>query len=95
MPAYLIALVNVTDPAGFQEYAALAGPIAAKHGCRYLVRGGAKTMLEGELPYDRIVVAEYPDVAAAKRFYHSAEYQDARRKRLAAGTVNMVLIEGA
>ena len=95
MPAYLIAQVNVTDPARFQEYARLAGPIAAKHGCRYLVRGGAKIVLEGNLPYDRIVVAEYPDIESARRFYDSAEYQAARQKRLGAGEVNMVLIEGA
>ena len=95
MPAYLIAQVNVTDPVKFQEYAKLAAPIAARHGGKYLVRGGARVELEGTIPFSRIVVAEYPDVESAKRFYYSPEYQAAREKRLGAAEVNMVIVEGA
>ena len=95
MPAYIIAQVNVTDPQKYQEYAKLAGPANAKYGGRFLVRGGAKTALEGDIPFQRIVVTEFPDVAAAKRFYHSVEYQAARQNRLGAAEFNMVVVEGA
>jgi uncharacterized protein (DUF1330 family) len=80
MPAYIIAQVNITDPQKYQEYAKLAGPATAKYGGRFLVRGGARTEMEGSIPYQRIVVTEYPDVEAAKRFYNSPEYQAARAK---------------
>ena len=95
MPAYVVTLVNVTDPEKFQEYGKLAGPISARYGGRFLVRGGPKTALEGDIPYARIVVVEFPDVAAAKRFYDCPEYQEAKAKRLGAADFNMVIVEGA
>lgn len=95
MPAYIIAQINVTDPAKYQEYAKLAGPATAKYGGRFLVRGGAKTDLEGRIPYQRIVVTEFADVEAAKRFYNSPEYQAAREKRLGGADFNMMVIEGS
>ena len=95
MPAYIIAQINITDPEKYQEYAKLAGPAGAKYGGRFLVRGGAKTTLEGEIPYQRIVINEFPDVEAAKKFYHSVEYQAAKAKRLGAADFNMVIVEGA
>jgi uncharacterized protein (DUF1330 family) len=95
MPAYIIAQVNVTDPAKYQEYAKLAGPATQKYGGRFLVRGGAKTTMEGDIPFQRIVVNEFPDVEAAKRFYNSVEYQAAKQKRLGAADFNMIIVEGA
>ena len=95
MPAYVIAQVNVTDPAKYQEYAKLAGPANIKYGGKFLVRGGKKTVLEGNIPYERIVINEFPDVEAAKRFYNSVEYQAARQKRLGAADFNMMVVEGA
>ena len=95
MPAYIIAQINIRDPQKYQEYAKLAGPAAAKYGGRYLVRGGAKAELEGSIPYQRIVVTEFKDVEAARRFYNSPEYQQARAKRAGAADFNMVVVEGA
>ena len=94
MPAYIIAQITVTDPQKYQEYVKLAGPANAKYGGRYVVRGGAKTQLEGKNPYQRIVVNEFKDVEAAKRFYNSPEYQEARAKRLGAADFDMMIVEG-
>lgn len=95
MPAYIIAQVNVKDPQKYQEYAKLAGPANAKYGGRFLVRGGAKHTLEGDIPFQRIVVTEFPNVEAARRFYDSVEYQAARKHRLGAADFNMVIVEGS
>lgn len=95
MPAYIIATVNITQPENYQEYAKLAGPATLKHGGRFLVRGGRKTALEGDIPFQRIVVTEFPDVEAAKRFYNSVEYQAAKQKRLGAADFHMIVVEGA
>ena len=95
MPAYIIATVNITKPEHYQEYAKLAGPATLKDGGRFLVRGGKKTALEGDIPFQRIVVSEFPDVEAAKRFYNSVEYQAAKQKRLGAADFHMVVVEGA
>ena len=95
MAAYIIAQINVTDPQKYQEYAKRAAPASAKYGGRYLARGGAKTPLEGEIPFQRIVVVEFKDVETAKRFYNSPEYQEARKHRLGAAEFNMAIVEGA
>ena len=95
MPAYIIAMVNIKNAEKYQEYAKRAGPANAKHGSRFLVRGGKKTTLEGDIPYQRIVINEFPDVETAKRFYNSPEYQEARKNRIGAADFNMVILEGA
>jgi uncharacterized protein (DUF1330 family) len=95
MPAYIIALVNVTNAEKYQQYAKGAGAANAKYKSRFLVRGGKKHALEGDIPFERIVVTEFPDVEAAKRFYNSPEYQEARKHRLGAADFHMVVVEGA
>ena len=95
MPAYVIALVNVNDPQKYQEYAKLAGPAGAKYGGKFVVRGGKKTPLEGNIPFERIVVNEFADVETAKKFYNSPEYQEARKHRQGACEFHMVIVEGA
>ena len=95
MPAYIIAMVNIKDAEKYQEYAKRAGPANAKYGSRFLVRGGKKHTLEGDIPFQRIVVTEFPDVEAARKFYQSVEYQEARKHRVGAADFNMVIVEGA
>jgi uncharacterized protein (DUF1330 family) len=95
MPAYIIALVNITNPEKYQEYAKRAGPAGAKYGGKFRVRGGAKTPLEGNIPFQRIVVNEFKDVETAKKFYNSPEYQEARVFRQGAADFHMVIVEGA
>ncbi len=41
MPAYLVVEHIITDAAKFEEYRIKVGPMIAKHGGRYLTRGGA------------------------------------------------------
>jgi uncharacterized protein (DUF1330 family) len=94
MPAYIIAMVNVTNPEKYQEYAKRAGPANGKHGGKFLVRGGTKHKLEGDIPFQRIVVTEFPNVEAAKKFYNSAEYQEARKHRVGAADFHMIVVEG-
>jgi hypothetical protein len=50
-PGYVIAEIEVTDPATLQKYGEKAPQIVASFGGRYVVRGGGKIQaLEGEAP---------------------------------------------
>jgi uncharacterized protein (DUF1330 family) len=40
------------------------------------------------------VLLEFPDLEAAKRFYESPEYQEAKRLREGAADFNIVAVEG-
>jgi uncharacterized protein (DUF1330 family) len=94
MPAYIIAMVNVTNPDAYKQYADLAGPATAKYGGKFLARGGATEVLEGGLNYGRVVINQFDTVEQAKKFYNSPEYQEAKSKRLLAADFNMVVTEG-
>ena len=47
MAAYLVVEHIITDAAKFEEYRIKVGPMIAKHGGRYLTKGGSHKMPEG------------------------------------------------
>jgi uncharacterized protein (DUF1330 family) len=94
LPGYLIANLEVRDPARFEEYRQKVVPLIEKFGGRYLVRGGNVRRLEGDFPIHRLVVLEFPSVEAAQRFYESAEYEPLMKMRLASTRSEVVLVEG-
>jgi uncharacterized protein (DUF1330 family) len=94
MPGYLIANLDVTDAAGFEEYRQKVTPLIAKFGGRYLVRGGEVRTLEGNLPIHRLVVLEFPSLEAAQSFYDSPEYQPLLKIRLASTKSDLFLAAG-
>lgn len=93
MPAYIIAEIEVTDPEAYKKYTALTPDCIARHGGRFIVRGGNGETLEGEWS-GRVVVIEFADRATAKRFYDSADYQEILPLRLAASKGRMILVDG-
>ena len=94
MPAYVIANVEVTDPAAYENYKTAAEAAIARHGGRYLVRGGESEVVEGAFLGSRFVLLEFPDLAIAKGFVHSADYAAARAERQGAAIMNLVIVEG-
>ena len=94
MPAYILAEVEVTNPAGYESYRPLAGASVAQYGGKFVVRGGKAELIEGAKEPARIVVIEFPDTAAAKRWYNSPEYQEALKIRLANSIGRVILVEG-
>jgi uncharacterized protein (DUF1330 family) len=94
MPAYVIAEIEVADPEAYAPYRARTPDVVAAHGGRFLVRGGAVEPLEGDPPVGRIVVIEFPDLEAARRFYASPEYRAILPLRQAASQGRLYLVEG-
>ncbi|MEK7806339.1 MAG: DUF1330 domain-containing protein [Chloroflexota bacterium] len=95
MAAYVIADVDVTDPAAYEEYRKLVPPTVAKYGGRYLVRGGPAKTVEGDWGPKRLVVLEFDSVERAKQWYNSEEYRPAKPMRHRAATTNMLIVQGA
>ena len=92
--AYIIAQAAVTNPEQYEGYKALAGAAVAKYGGKYVVRGGATHLLEGDWAPPRLVILEFDSVEQAQRFYDSPEYRAAREQRLGAAQMNMLVVEG-
>ncbi len=95
MAAYVIADIEVTDPAGYEEYRGGVSATIARHGGRYLVRGGAHEILEGRWHPRRLVVLEFPSRADARRWYDGEEYRAFRAIRQRCAVGNVLLVEGA
>ena len=94
MPAYFVAEVEITNPAGFQPYGAAVGATLEQYGGRYLTRGGPTELIEGGPEPKRIVILEFVDTAAVKRWYESPEYQKILPLRLNNSTGRGFIVEG-
>jgi uncharacterized protein (DUF1330 family) len=94
MAAYVIAEIDVKDPEIYKAYTTLTPASVARHGGRFIVRGGPAAALEGAPP-KRVVVLEFADAEAARRWYDSPQYREARAIREKAAVSRLFLIEGA
>jgi uncharacterized protein (DUF1330 family) len=52
------------------------------------------TVLEGEWPHSRLVIIEFPSLAAAEGWYQSAEYQRVISLRLKSSVGNVIIVDG-
>lgn len=94
MPAYIIVETDIHDPEQYEQYKQASPGAVSAGGGRFIVRGGELAVLEGDWQPKRLVLLEFPDLDAAKRFYDSSEYQDAKRLREGAAHLNMVAVSG-
>ena len=94
MPAYIIVETDVHDPEQYERYKAASPGAVAAGGGRFVARGGELAVLEGDWHPSRLVLLEFPDLEAAKRFYESEVYQEAKKLREGAANLRMVAVEG-
>ena len=90
---YWIALVDVTDPQAYQAYVRENAVAFAKFNARFLARGGASEVVEGEARARRVIL-EFQDYATALACYHSPEYAKAKALRTPVSTADVIVIEG-
>ena len=94
MTAYVIADIEVLDPAGYEAYRQQVPATIAAYGGRYLARGGATEVLEGSWSPRRCVILEFPSMAQLKAWWDSPEYQPLRTIRERTTRSNLVATEG-
>ena len=58
------------------------------------MRGGDVESLEGEPGFKRLVILEFPDKTAAKKFYDSQDYAPLLALRQASAKSTLALVEG-
>jgi len=92
--AYVIIETDVHDPEQYERYKAASPDTVAAGGGRFVARGGELAVLEGDWHPSRLVVLEFEDLDAAKRWYDSPEYRDVKRLREGAANLRAVAVEG-
>lgn len=94
MSAYVVVQIDVEDPETYERYKELAPPSITEFGGRYIVRGGATETLEGSWAPTRFVVLEFPTADAARAWWSSESYAEAKAMRQRSASTEMLLVEG-
>ena len=92
-PAYVIAEVDVVDPATFQKYSEKVPGTLAPFNSHYLVRGGKTQAIEGEAP-KRIVVIAFDSMEKAQAWEDSAAYEAIKPIRHSSANSRVFIAEG-
>jgi uncharacterized protein (DUF1330 family) len=95
MAAYVIAEIDITDPAAYEDYRRQVPAVIARYGGKYIVRGGKVESLEGGWQPKRLVALEFPTMEQAQKFYRSPEYAPLIKLRQKASRGRIVIVEGA
>ncbi len=93
-PAYVIAQVDVKDPAAFKKYSAQVPDTLKPYGGEFLVRGGRTLPLEGPPPGQRVVVIRFDSFEKAQAWYSSPGYSALRPIRQRAAQARNFIVEG-
>jgi len=95
MAAYVFGEIEVTDPAGYEDYRKQVLAVVTKYGGKFIVRGGRVEPLEGGWAPKRIVALEFPTMEQAQKWYRSPEYAPLIELRKKASRGKLILVEGA
>ena len=94
MSAYFVVELEIANPAAMEPYRVAVGATIEQYGGRFLVRAGAAELIEGGPEPKRIVILEFADTAAFKRWYDSPEYRKILPSRLDNSTGRAFVVEG-
>lgn len=94
MSAYVILDVEIHDPLRYQDYMRKVELALEKAGGKYLARGGAHKVYEGDWQPHRIVVLEFPSMEAWEAFYNSPTYHRIKAIREGCSTARLVCVAG-
>lgn len=94
MPAYVIANIEVTDPAAMADYLKGAPATVTAHGGTYIARGGAIHVAEGDWAPTRLSIIRFESMAAARAWIDSQEYAPLRAIRQNAARSRFVIVDG-
>ena len=94
MAVYFMVDVTIDDPQSYAAYGKQVGPMVARYGGRFLVRGGTTSTIEGDWQPQRLVVIKFTDAEHFRAWDDSPEYAEVRTIRFQASTARAVLAQG-
>ena len=93
MAAYVIGEADIINPEAMKPYGPMIVAAVQKYGGKYLARGARPFVLEGG-PAHNILIIEFENAEAARRWYESPEYQAAKAKQKGGAEMDMIIVEG-
>jgi len=93
-PGYVIAEVDVHDPAMMDKYGSQVPATLAPFNHHYVILGHNIQALEGDPPKGGVVMIAFDNVKKAREWYDSPAYAAIRSIRQAAATSRLFIVEG-
>ena len=92
-PAYVVAELEVTDAATYQQYSAKVPETLAPFNGQFIIRGGKIQAVEGTAP-KRLVVIAFDSAEKARGWYDSPAYKAILAMRLSSAKTRLFIVEG-
>ncbi len=93
MTAFCVVRIRVKDSAAWESYRDRVGVTIAQYGGEVMFRGALDSVFSGNPDHDRVVALRFADLAAAKRWHDSAEYQALIPLRDQGAEVSLILYQ--
>ena len=94
MSAYIVfTKIRTRDQSELDTYTQKAGASFAGHDFKVLAAYGPQEVLEGD-DHEGTVILSFPSREAAKAWFDSPAYSDARKHRMAGADYQVTLVEG-
>ncbi len=94
MAAYVVFDVEIRNAERYQDFMRQVKPELEAAGARYLARGGPHKVYEGDWLPRRIVIIEFPSIAAWESFYYGPVYLGLKSIRDECSSARLVSVEG-
>ncbi len=94
MSVYLVANIEIHDRDEYGVYEAGFLEIFQRYQGKLLAVDEDQRTLEGDWPYTRTVLVEFPSEEEARRWYHSSDYQALAVHRWAASRAAISIVTG-
>jgi uncharacterized protein (DUF1330 family) len=91
--AYCIGQIRVKDAVAWEAYRSRVSETIAQYGGEVLFRGAVAGTFNGSADHGKVVALKFDDLAAAKRWHDSAEYQALIALRDQGAEVSLVLYQ--
>jgi uncharacterized protein (DUF1330 family) len=94
MATYMVFIrEKTTDPVELAIYSQKAGPTLEDHPVKILAAYGSQEVLEGPNA-EGVVIVAFPSAEAAKAWYDSPAYREAREHRFKGSNYRAIMVEG-
>jgi len=93
-PVYVVAEIEVTDPATYQTYVDRNGALVQSFGGRFLARGGKTETIAGPVPRGRVAIYTFESMEKMQAWCDSAPYKELIAIRDQSSTFRSFAVEG-
>jgi len=93
-PVYVVAEIDVTDPATYQTYVDRNGALVQSFGGRFLARGGKTETIAGPVPRGRVAIYTFESMEKMQAWRDSAPYKELIAIRDQSSTFRSFAVEG-